>query len=95
MVVEIQERVRLMFLEVHLMFLEVQIDNGADKTLCYLTNEIGMVQRPWPMIKIQQHQTNGTISQVYHLELAAAPLLEIWFSTKSGFHHRPEESEDS
>lgn len=68
------------------MLLEVQIDNGADKTLCYLTNEIGMVQRPWPMIKIQLHQTNGTISQVYHLELAAAPLLEIWFSTKSGFH---------
>ncbi len=68
------------------MMLEVQIDNGATKTLCYLTNETGMVQRRWPMIKIQLHQTNGTISQVYHLELAAAPLQEIWFSTQSGFH---------
>lgn len=68
------------------MLLEVQIDNGGDKTLGYLTNETGLVQRRWPMIKIQLHQTNGTISQVYHLDLAAAPLQEIWFSTQSGFH---------
>ncbi|MCW5553578.1 MAG: hypothetical protein KIS67_15640 [Verrucomicrobiae bacterium] len=68
------------------MVLEVQIDNGDTKTLCYLTNETGLVQRRWPMMSIQLHQTNGTIAQVYHLELAAAPLHEIWFSTQHGFH---------
>jgi hypothetical protein len=38
------------------------------------------------MIKIQLNQTNGTQIQVYQLDLAAAPLREIWFSTQNGFH---------
>lgn len=68
------------------MTFEVQIENVGTKTLCYLTNETGMVQRRWPMIQIQLHQTNGTMVQVYHLDLAAAPLQEIWLSTRSGFY---------
>ena len=68
------------------MSLEVEIDNGTAKTSCQLTNVTGLVQRPWPMIKIQLNQTNGTPTQVYQLDLAAAPLREIWFSTKNGFH---------
>lgn len=71
---------------VQAMSLEVEIDNGATKTLCYMTNVTGLVERLWPMIKIQLFQTNGTQTQVYELELAAAPLREIWFSTKHGFH---------
>jgi len=38
------------------------------------------------MIKIQLNQTNGTQTQVYQLEVATAPLREIWFSSNSGFH---------
>ncbi len=71
---------------VQAMSLEVEIDNGATKTLSYMTNVTGLVERLWPMIKIQLLQTNGTQTQVYELELAAAPLREIWFSTKHGFH---------
>ena len=68
------------------LILEVEIDHGGTNTLCYLTNNTGAVERLWPMIKIQLNQTNGTQTQVYQLELAAAPLHEIWFSTKHEFH---------
>lgn len=68
------------------MSLEVEVDNGTTKTLCRLTNATSAVQRPWPMIRIDLDQTNGTPTQVYELDLAAAPLREIWFSTANGFH---------
>jgi hypothetical protein len=71
---------------VQAMSLEVEIDNGTTRTLCYVTNTSGLVERLWPMLKIQLTQTNGTPTQVYQLELAAAPLREIWFSTANGFH---------
>ena len=38
------------------------------------------------MIKIGVDQTNGTILQQYHLDIAAAPFREIWFSTANNFH---------
>lgn len=37
------------------------------------------------MIHISLEQTNGTFIQVFQLDLAAAPVREIWFSTVSGF----------
>jgi hypothetical protein len=38
------------------------------------------------MIQATVPQTNGTLTQVYEVRLAAAPLREIWFSTVNGFH---------
>jgi hypothetical protein len=68
------------------MFLELLIDDGVMNKLCYLTNDASIVDRRWPMIKLGLDQTNGTVAQTYRLDLAAAPLHEIWFSTRHGFH---------
>ena len=67
------------------MTLQVSIDNGFTNKLCYFTNGFQALDRPWPMININLAQTNGTFTQVYELNLLAAPLREIWFSTASGF----------
>jgi hypothetical protein len=64
--------------------LQVQIDDGITNKLCFLTNAPGPVGRLWPMIEVAADQTNGTATQVYHLNLEAAPFRELWFSTVSG-----------
>ena len=66
--------------------LELQISNGFTTTLCYFTNGTRAVTRLWPMIAIGLDQTNGTLLQQFHLDLAAAPFREIWFSTLHPFH---------
>ena len=66
--------------------LEVKISNGFTTTLCYFTNDTRAVTRLWPMIAVGLDQTNGTLLQQFHLDLAAAPLREIWFSTLRPFH---------
>lgn len=68
------------------MFLELLIDDGVTRTLCYFTNVAAGVEREWPMLKIELAQTNGTLQQTFFLDIAAAPLREIWYSTTSGFH---------
>jgi len=67
------------------MTLQADINNGYTNKLCYFTNVIEAIERRWPMIKISLTQTNGTFTQVYELDLVAAPAREIWFSTTSGF----------
>lgn len=67
-------------------FLEVQIASAWTNRLCYFTNEARTVTRLWPMIQISMDQTNGLPFQQFHLDLAAAPFREIWFSTRAGFH---------
>jgi hypothetical protein len=67
------------------MSLQVQIDDGVSNKLCYFTNASPIVNRRWPMIDIALDQTNGTFTQTYSLRLTAAPLREIWFSTKEFF----------
>jgi hypothetical protein len=68
------------------MFLEVFIDDGRTYKLCFFTNETPALDRPWPMLHVTLDQTNGTPLQTFTLELAAAPLREIWFSTTHDFH---------
>jgi len=67
------------------MSLQLQIDDGVSNRLCYFTNASPIVNRPPPMIDVSLNQTNGTFTQTYSLRLAAAPLREIWFSTKTFF----------
>jgi hypothetical protein len=67
------------------MSLQVQIDDGVTNKLCYFSNDTTIVSRFPPMLDITLDQTNGTFTQVYTLQLAAAPLREIWFSTVSFF----------
>jgi hypothetical protein len=66
-------------------FLEVSIDNGFTNKLCFFTNAVSSVSRLWPMIQVGVDQTNGTMTQQFHLDIAAAPLREIWFSTTQAF----------
>lgn len=63
------------------MFLQVEVNNGFTSNLCYFTNTTATVDRFWPMIDSTLDQTNGTLTQVYSMRLAAAPLREIWLST--------------
>jgi hypothetical protein len=41
--------------------------------------------RLWPIIEVTVDQTNGSEQRVYHLQLVAAPIRELWFSTANGF----------
>jgi hypothetical protein len=67
------------------MFLEVWVDDGRTNKLCYFTNTEPAVRRGWPLVQITLTQTNGTEIQQFHLDLRAAPVREIWFSTRHGF----------
>ncbi len=57
--------------------------NGATKTTGF-TNVVGPPGRLWPMLAVDVDETNGTPAQFYHLQLRAAPLQEIWFTTTAG-----------
>ena len=60
--------------------LDVQI-NGQKKTF---TNDVPTVDRREPMIDIHVVQTNQDLVHFFSLNLVAAPLREIWFSTVNG-----------
>jgi hypothetical protein len=67
--------------------LDVFIDSGWTNRRCFftITNGVRGVTRSWPLLQISVDQTNGTEAQQYRLELAAAPVREIWFSTTEAF----------
>ena len=66
--------------------LRVTIDNGMTNPVCYLTNGLTQVTRRWPMFQVGIDQTNGTLTQQFHLDINAAPFREIWFSTAQPFN---------
>ncbi|HEY5909034.1 MAG TPA: hypothetical protein VJA21_00365 [Verrucomicrobiae bacterium] len=67
------------------LFLNVYIYNGITNDPVLLTTNSTGVTRLWPMVQIDADQTNGTLVQQYHLDLNAAPLREMWFSTTEDF----------
>lgn len=67
------------------MTLDLRVDNGFTNRSGAFTNDHPGVERLWPMIKTHLDETNGSPVQFYRLELVAAPLREIWFSTAHGF----------
>jgi len=67
------------------MVLEVQVDNGFASTRAAFTNTSPLVNRRWPMLDVTLEQTNGTLTQVYSLRIAAAPLRDLWISTATSF----------
>ena len=56
------------------MFMNVGIDNGVTQTGAFLVNTDRTVQVTWPRLTINLAQTNGTITQVYYLDIVAAPV---------------------
>jgi hypothetical protein len=67
------------------LYLDLRIDNGITNDPCYLSETTNRIAALWPMLREGVDQTNGTQVQQYHLEIAAAPFQEIWFSTASKF----------
>jgi hypothetical protein len=68
------------------MSLQVEIDDGFTTRPASFDSGLVSVSRPWPMIAITLPQTDGTPTRTYTLQVNAAPLREIWFSTLTGFH---------
>jgi hypothetical protein len=68
------------------MSLQVIIDDGYTAKPASFDSGRVAVSRPWPMIAITLPQTDGTPTQTLELQLNAAPLREIWFSTSTGLH---------
>lgn len=68
------------------MNLQLQIDDGFTNARCYFTNSTTVPGRIWPMMDVTLSQTNGSATQVYTLRLAAAPLRDLWFSTRLAFN---------
>ena len=67
------------------MSMALQINDGFTNKVCHFTNSTAGLDRRWPMMDITVGQTNGSLTQVYTLRLAAAPIREIWFSTTNSF----------
>jgi len=63
------------------MDLAVQIKDAFTNRLAFFTNNTRSVEKPFPLIQINLTQTNGTLLQTFSLNLFAAPVREIWFST--------------
>src|SRR5438552_12869117 len=67
------------------MNLAAKIKDTFTNRPAYFTNESRAVQQPFPLIQVSLKQTNGTLLQTFSLELFAAPVREIWFSTSRAF----------
>jgi hypothetical protein len=63
------------------MDLALQVNHGFTNRPAFFTNDTVVVSKPFPLIQINLTQTNGTWLQTFSLNLFAAPLREVWFST--------------
>ena len=61
------------------------LGQSAQKKTTGFTNVVGPPGRLWPMLAVDVDETQGTATQFYHLQLRAAPLTELWFTTTQGF----------
>lgn len=57
--------------------LEVEIDNGFEKTRCLGVNPDRSTTNAWPEIQATVNQTNGTETKVYYLDISAVPALQF------------------
>ena len=67
------------------MTLSVQVKDSFTNVIAFFTNDTRVVQKPFPLIEVGLTQTNGTLVQTFSMHLVAAPVREIWFSTRSSF----------
>ena len=63
------------------LFLEVEVKDGLGTKAAWFTNASPLVSRLWPGFQVEAQQTNGTEIQTLTLDLAAAPIRDLWFST--------------
>src|SRR5438132_590020 len=67
------------------MKLDLQIKDSYTNRAAYFTNDSRSVSKPFPLIDVGLHQTNGTLLQTFSMRVFAAPVREIWFSTMRSF----------
>jgi hypothetical protein len=67
------------------MTLALEVRDAWTNKTAFFTNDSRFATAPFPLIAINLTQTNGTLLQTYSLQLAAAPVREIWFSVQRGF----------
>jgi len=67
------------------LYLALQVKDNYTNLLAGFTNDTRAVQKPFPLIEADLTQSNGTWLQTFSLHLLAAPVREIWFSTRKGF----------
>ena len=63
------------------MDLALQVKDAFTNRPAFFTNDTVVAEKPFPLIQINLTQTNGTLLQTFSLNLFAAPLREVWFST--------------
>jgi hypothetical protein len=63
------------------MDLALQVKDAYTNRLVLFTNDTVVAEKPWPLIQISLTQSNGTLLQTFSLNLFAAPVREVWFST--------------
>jgi len=63
------------------MDLALQVKDAFTNQPAFFTNDTALVEKPFPLIQVSLTQTNGTMLQTFSLNLFAAPLREVWFST--------------
>jgi hypothetical protein len=54
---------------------------GHDSKSTTFTNSVGPPGRLWPMLGVDLAETKGAPAQTYSLQLRAAPVRELWFTT--------------
>ena len=67
------------------MTLLTSINDSTNAYVFTIDTNAPVVDRAWPLLQVSLIETQqATLTQVYKLDLLAAPLREIWFSTASG-----------
>src|SRR6266511_1047048 len=67
------------------MTLQTTINDSTNAYVFTLDTNVPLASITWPMISISLIETQqATLTHVYHLDLLAAPMREIWFSTVAG-----------
>src|SRR5438046_4125317 len=67
------------------MTLLTSINDSTNAYVFSIDTNAPVVDRAWPLLQVSLVETQqATLTQVYKLDLLAAPLREIWFSTASG-----------
>ena len=64
--------------------LDLTVNDGQAQRKAGLINKDRIPHRPWPILDVHVDQTNGTLTQVFRIDLVAAPIRELWFSTRGG-----------
>lgn len=63
---------------------DLQLSLIIDQQTACFTNQTPTAFRKWPTIEASVTQTNGTMIKQYSLTILAAPVRELWFSTRTG-----------